>query len=205
MSGFAPGALSYTIWKDGVQVAALQDAGTYEIRASFATPDAHYALASTGNSFLSLTVNAAPPTTTSPATPDRPSSSTAAIIAQAARIDVPDNTALLAQAGVSGARPLAEFNPAAPNVAVRLPGIDARFGEGTALSIISSPGANEPTESVTLAQARRMVAAPGGGAAANGERDVRVPVSRNSLAEIVNGGVRLPNGVEQTLFVVKAN
>ena len=35
--------------------------------------------------------------------------------------------------------------------------------------------------------------------------DVRIPVSRNSLADIVNGGVRLPDGVEQELFVVQAN
>jgi hypothetical protein len=35
--------------------------------------------------------------------------------------------------------------------------------------------------------------------------DVRVPVSLNSLAEIVNGGVNLPSGVEQQLFVVQAN
>jgi hypothetical protein len=35
--------------------------------------------------------------------------------------------------------------------------------------------------------------------------DVRVPVSRNSLADIVNGGVKLPDGVEQELFVVQAN
>lgn len=33
-------------------------------------------------------------------------------------------------------------------------------------------------------------------------QDVRVPVGRNTLAEIVNGGVRLPSGVDQLLFVV---
>ena len=44
-----------------------------------------------------------------------------------------------------------------------------------------------------------------GGSASDGDREVRVPVSRNSLAEIVNGGVKLPDGVEQELFVVQAN
>ena len=45
----------------------------------------------------------------------------------------------------------------------------------------------------------------GSGGASDGDREVRVPVSRNSLADIVNGGVRLPSGVEQELFVVQAN
>jgi hypothetical protein len=78
----------------------------------------------------------------------------------------------------------------------------------------------EPADAVTLTQARSMLAPSGGaagagagtgarsgtgtgtGAGSDGMREVRVPVSRNSLAEIVNGGVRLPDGVEQVLFVV---
>lgn len=35
------------------------------------------------------------------------------------------------------------------------------------------------------------------------ERAVTIPASRNSLVQIVNGGVRLPGGVEQQLFVIK--
>lgn len=41
--------------------------------------------------------------------------------------------------------------------------------------------------------------------AANGDREVRVPASNGSLVDIVNGGVRLPNGVDQQLFVVESN
>ena len=186
VNGFAPGALSYTIWKDGVQVAAIKEAGAYEIHAAFAVADPHYALTSTGNTVLSVTVNAAP-----------------GVVGQAVRTETQRGDAMQAAMGIPAVRSVAEFNPAAPNVVASLSGINARFGEGTALSVISSPGANEPTESVTLAQAKRMVAAAGGGA--TGEREVRVPVNRNSLAEIVNGGVKLPDGVEQTLFVVKAN
>lgn len=37
----------------------------------------------------------------------------------------------------------------------------------------------------------------------DGGRTVAVPASRNSMVQIVNGGVRLPGGVEQQLFVVK--
>ncbi|MBZ8143627.1 hypothetical protein CLD22_27825, partial [Rubrivivax gelatinosus] len=54
--GTTPGALSYTIWKDGQQVSAVKDAGRYEIRATFATADAHYAIADTGNTVLKLDV-----------------------------------------------------------------------------------------------------------------------------------------------------
>ncbi len=85
------------------------------------------------------------------------------------------------------------------------------FGNGTPLMVLSAPNGDEPSSSVTLEQARRMLASSTGngtgtpqGGASEGSREVRVPVSRNSLAEIVNGGVKLPTGVDQLLFVVKA-
>ena len=79
------------------------------------------------------------------------------------------------------------------------------------MTVISAPGANEPSQVVSLSQVRSMLQTQSsgqGGATLNQAGitpDVRVPVSRNSLAEIVNGGVRLPDGVEQELFVVQAN
>lgn len=94
-----------------------------------------------------------------------------------------------------------------PNVVNPLPQISAAFGPDATLTVISSPNADEPSQVVILSQVRRMLPSAGqsGGGTSDGVRDVRVPVSRNSLAEIVNGGVRLPIGVEQQLFVVKAN
>jgi hypothetical protein len=79
--------------------------------------------------------------------------------------------------------------------------LSGAFDTGANLILVSSPAANQPTQGITLSQARSMMQGNGGGA---GEAvgDVRVPVSRNSLAEIVNGGVKLPDGVEQELFVV---
>jgi hypothetical protein len=79
--------------------------------------------------------------------------------------------------------------------------LSGAFATGANLILVSSPAANQPTQGITLSQARSMMQGNGGGA---GEAvgDVRVPVSRNSLAEIVNGGVKLPDGVEQELFVV---
>jgi hypothetical protein len=96
---------------------------------------------------------------------------------------------------------------AVPNVIAMPDSLIATFGSQVPLSVVGSPNGNEPSAVVSLSQARRMLkgqmAAVEGGAAA--PPDVRVPVSRNSLAEIVNGGVKLPSGVEQQLFVVKAN
>ena len=34
------------------------------------------------------------------------------------------------------------------------------------------------------------------------QQDVRVPISKNSVIELVNGGVNLPDGVEQQFFIV---
>ena len=101
------------------------------------------------------------------------------------------------------------------NVVNPLPQISATFGNGAQLAIISSPTGNEPTQVVSLSQARAMLQSASNSSANGGTNsadtsgdasasvDVRVPVSRNSLAEIVNGGVRLPDGVEQQLFVVQ--
>jgi hypothetical protein len=72
------------------------------------------------------------------------------------------------------------------------------FPEGVELTLLSSPEGDEPSSVVTLSQAQQFVE----GGAIGGDREVRVPASRNSLAEIVDGGVRLPTGVEQQLFVV---
>lgn len=123
----------------------------------------------------------------------------------------PATSAPVGFGGVGAPRARAEFNPSAPNVVSAPAAVSASFGDGAPLSVVSSPSASEPTQGVTLSQARGMVGAPGspgspGGAqegGETGEKEVRVPVSRNSLAEIVNGGVKLPGGVDQMLFVVK--
>ena len=101
------------------------------------------------------------------------------------------------------------------NVVAPLPQLNTTFGGNTQLAIISAPTATEPTQVVSLSQARSMMQPVTTTVDSQGVittvspttdiiADVRVPVSRNSLAEIVNGGVRLPTGLEQELFVIKA-
>ncbi|MCM0044873.1 MAG: filamentous hemagglutinin N-terminal domain-containing protein [Burkholderiaceae bacterium] len=88
--------------------------------------------------------------------------------------------------------------------------IESAFGPGASLALISSPRGDEPTQVVSISEASSMLKPAGkgdgdDGSAAGGDREVRVPASRDSLVEIVNGGVKLPTGVEQQLFVVKSN
>ncbi len=95
------------------------------------------------------------------------------------------------------------------NVRVAPAAIESVFGPEARLALISSPRSDEPTQVVSISQASSMLKPAGDKAeddgAAGGEREVRVPASRGSLVDILNGGVKLPSGVEQQLFVVKAN
>ncbi|HZY19064.1 MAG TPA: filamentous hemagglutinin N-terminal domain-containing protein [Ramlibacter sp.] len=71
----------------------------------------------------------------------------------------------------------------------------ASASTGSATSSASSGTASQGSASEgTVAGSDRM---PGASA------EVRVPASRNSRVHIVNGGVRLPGGVEQQLFVIR--
>jgi len=91
----------------------------------------------------------------------------------------------------------------------------ATFGAATPLTLAPAPDEGGPTQVVSLSQVKQLLqngasapqataGADGGGQASSDDasHDVRVPVSANSLAEIVNGGVRLPGGIDQQLFVV---
>ncbi|WP_423187402.1 YDG domain-containing protein [Alishewanella sp. d11] len=78
------------------------------------------------------------------------------------------------------------------------------FGEGNA-QMVSMTNGDEATLVLSLNEAESLLFGESGGAEDEEEREIRVPVSRNSLAQIVNGGVRLPEGVQQKIFLVKGN
>jgi len=194
VAGTPAGQLSYAIYKAGQPVSEIKEAGTYEIRASFASADAHYAIDTAASQPLTVVV--------------RDDGAIQATIAQAQRAATLPTVQL---ANVTA--PVAIGQPAAlvPNVMTPSVQLAQSFGNGTPLMVLSAPSGDEPSSSVTLEQARRMLAGSTGNSTdtpqaggGEGSREVRVPVSRNSLAEIVNGGVRLPAGVDQLLFVVKA-
>lgn len=90
-----------------------------------------------------------------------------------------------------------------PNVVNAPASVTAVLGDQIPLLLVTAPDEDEPTQAVTLSQAQQMLSLAG--AAESGPQVVRVPTSRNSLENIVNGGLRLPSGVEQQLFVVQAS
>jgi filamentous hemagglutinin family protein len=69
---------------------------------------------------------------------------------------------------------------------------------GQTVNLLSQPLQNQNTTMVTMGelQANHDSNTP------NPNSDIRVPVGDNSIIELVNGGVHLPDGVEQQFFVV---
>jgi filamentous hemagglutinin family protein len=76
--------------------------------------------------------------------------------------------------------------------------VDVIFSIGENKQIVSKPIEGQPTQRITLGQARQMQLENG----VSGE-EVRVPLSRSSMIELVNGGVLLPDGVEQEFYVAE--
>jgi hypothetical protein len=167
-------------------IAGTLAAGTYTVKTLLT--DTNYQLASSGNADGVLTITSIAASGSSPSDRDTAIANAIAV----PHISLP-----------SGATTGADQPRTFVNVTTPLPQVSAAFGPGERFAVVSSPNANEPTQGVTLSQARAMMQSPG--QTTDGNRDVRVPVSRNSLAEIVNGGLKLPDGVEQELFVVQAN
>ena len=66
--------------------------------------------------------------------------------------------------------------------------------------IVSKPIEGQLTQRITLGEARQMQLESG----VSGE-EVRIPLSRSSMIELVNGGVNLPDGVEQEFYVAENN
>uniref|UniRef100_UPI00215A00BB YDG domain-containing protein n=1 Tax=Arcobacter sp. LA11 TaxID=1898176 RepID=UPI00215A00BB len=70
------------------------------------------------------------------------------------------------------------------------------------INIVSKTNSGENANTiVTLAEIKKAInEQPSSNTQAN--QEVRVPLSKNSIVDLVNGGVNLPNGVEQQFFVV---
>jgi len=187
--------------------------GTYTVKNTLS--DTNYLIASSGNTDGTLVIVAAQSSSSSSSSSNSSNSSNSS---------TPTTTDVERQAGNAIHSPREITRPQVAtsresesgstksfsNVAVVPTDMSVAFNKEDPLALLSSPNANEPSQTVSLTDAKKMLkpsttdsSSNGGGA--GGDREVRVPVSRNSLAEIVNGGVKLPTGVEQQLFVVKAN
>jgi len=67
------------------------------------------------------------------------------------------------------------------------------FG-GEQFQLLGTPIADIPTQLVGMQEVRGMM---------GGVSDIRIPLGQNSLIQLVNGGVRLPNGIEQEFFMAR--
>ena len=97
----------------------------------------------------------------------------------------------------------AQTNTPLANIAQNL-GLQA----GESVSLISSPLESQPTQRVTLAEIVEIQTGKNNQATqgTNVEvRETRVALGENSIVELVNGGVTLPEGVDQEFYVVKSN
>ncbi|MFA7092095.1 MAG: GLUG motif-containing protein, partial [Arcobacteraceae bacterium] len=82
-------------------------------------------------------------------------------------------------------------NNAGQNVAVN-------FNVGGNQTLISQPIQGQNTQRISLSQAKQMQQENG-----VNSQEVRVPLSRSSMIELVDGGVNLPDGVEQEFYVAQ--
>lgn len=81
------------------------------------------------------------------------------------------------------------------------------FKEGTKVALVSKPLENEATKMVTLSEIKAMQSSKSEGQNDTDStpvvKDIRISLSQNSIVELVNGGVNLPDGVEQEFYVVE--
>ncbi|TVP60032.1 MAG: hypothetical protein EA349_01995, partial [Halomonadaceae bacterium] len=79
------------------------------------------------------------------------------------------------------------------------------FGPEAALQLVAQPRPGEQAQAVTLSEVALMTGLPEdeGVDTAAERRRISVPLNNRSLVDIVDGGVSLPEGVEQLLFVTQ--
>jgi hypothetical protein len=200
-------------------------AGRYAIDgAGLSADDGNYDFIQASGNATALTINAPAGAARAAGTPPGVDNAVASAL-----VSVPDATPAAEATQVAEATPAAEATTTQSNAGFGIASVAtvvdvvplAGLPLDAPLVFASAPDADGPTQVVSLSQAQAILqgaqgnpqgAAPGAGGptpdqgsgSAQG-KDVRVPASRNSLAAIVNGGVRLPSGVEQQLFVVRGN
>ena len=64
------------------------------------------------------------------------------------------------------------------------------------MQLVSIPSTDVPNQLVGTQEARAMMQGGGTG-------EFRVPLGQNSLIQLINGGVKLPEGIEQQFFMAQ--
>lgn len=89
--------------------------------------------------------------------------------------------------------------PKPTRVQVRTGNVNLNTNSNTQVKVTSQPSVGRQTKAVTLTQLKNEQNKEDN----NANNDVVVPVGDNSLISLVNGGVNLPNGVDQQFYVVE--
>jgi hypothetical protein len=76
--------------------------------------------------------------------------------------------------------------------------VAVNFNAGGNQALISQPIEGQNTQRISLSEARQMQQENG-----VNSQEVRVPLSRSSMIELVDGGVNLPLGIEQEFYVAQ--
>ncbi|WP_067175491.1 GLUG motif-containing protein [Sulfurospirillum sp. UCH001] len=85
-----------------------------------------------------------------------------------------------------------------------LPSIPQQFSfGGQAVQLMSTPLGEIPTQIISLGEIRQMQQENASGAEGVKSPDIRIPLGQNSLIQLVNGGLRLPEGIEQEFFMAQ--
>ena len=81
--------------------------------------------------------------------------------------------------------------------------VNLGFGEGAKVNLISKPLDAQPTKAITLSEIKAMQPEKKDQSGNPVVQDTRVALSDNSVIDLINGGVNLPDGVEQEFYVVE--
>lgn len=81
--------------------------------------------------------------------------------------------------------------------------VNLGFGEGAKVNLVSRAIDGEPTRTITLAEIKAMQPEQKDQSGNPVVQDTRVSLSDNSVIDLVNGGVYLPDNVEQEFYVVE--
>lgn len=89
------------------------------------------------------------------------------------------------------------------------PATSRGFTEGTLVDLVSKPLEDEVTQSLSLSDVKAMQElqhSDNSTTTLNSTKEIRVALSHeNSIIDLVNGGVKLPNGVEQEFYIINVD
>lgn len=82
------------------------------------------------------------------------------------------------------------------------------LAQGNSVSLLSTPKDGETLKPISLSEVRTLMTendstSNNGNATPTNRQDTRVPLSENSIVDLVNGGVNLGEGLEQEFYIVK--